>query len=115
MIQDPELRKMLEEEAKIVRKEYENLSIDNSEALAKKRKLKNRYEEIERLLGLRAHQNHMIMIQQKRHNYFFVVLAICLAALVAFCAIESRAWRAEISRIERMVLEQVQHGEVQTP
>ena len=112
MIQDPELRIMLEEEAKVVRKEYANFSVDDTEGLAKKRKLKNRYEEIERLLGLRVHQNHMIMLQQKRHNYFFVALAISLAALVTFCAFESRAWRAETSRIERTVVQHHEQGEV---
>jgi hypothetical protein len=51
MINDPELRRMLEEEAKVVRKEHDQIPVDDRDALVRKRKLKNRYEEIERLLG----------------------------------------------------------------
>ncbi len=84
MIEDPELRRMLEEELKVVRKEREGLVAEDTESLRHERKLRNREEEIERLLGLRKHPPDAIVQEQKKLKWLLVVLACLVAGLGVF-------------------------------
>jgi hypothetical protein len=105
VIENPELRKMLEEEAIIARKEYQSIQPDTIEELKKRRKLMNRCEEIERLLGLRVHHTEVLLTQHawfKRVLAVLVVVVICILVLYVY---EAKTWRAEVQRIENMVLE----------
>ena len=97
MIEDPEFRRMLEEELKVVREECGGLVMNDVETLHHKRRLKNREEEIERLLGLRLPNPDAIRKGQKRLRWLVFILA-CGIVLLA-CLSWGFQWR--LSALEK--------------
>jgi hypothetical protein len=96
VIKDPELRRMLEEEAKVVRKERDGLSVDDRDSLMRKRKLDSRYEEIERLLGAGVPDAEVIVKGQRRLQGFTFSVAVGVVLLaVLLVALHARVGRFE--------------------
>ena len=91
MINDPELRQMLEEEARVIRKEISRLPDDDVESLRKKRKLKYRYDEIERLLGSQPHPYETLATKHnrlKRLSKWFMWLVLLLFAIHSMISLD---------------------------
>ena len=103
MIEDPELRAFLEQEALAVHKEYNSLAETDTESFRRKHKLKNRYEEIERLLGKRKPEPAYVEVVSKhlwQSVVAFASIAVILLSAVVLLHGRIRSLEAQLVRHE---------------
>jgi len=94
MVEDPKLREILEEEARIIQKECDELAKqENLESFKRKLKLQNRYDEIQRILAADRSYEVIAKAQRRQRRYLGLLAATVLLVCVLLGAVALSQYR----------------------